>query len=53
MFEHMPEFSYGNDANLSVILDDFIWRSSVVPDKEINFSAAIAKILETTKKQIL
>ena len=53
MFDHMPEFSYGNDANLSVILDDFIWRSSVVPDKEINFSAAIAKILETTKKQIL
>jgi replication factor C small subunit len=53
MFDHMPEFSYGNDANLSVILDDFIWRSSVVPDKEINFAAAIAKILETTKKQIL
>ena len=53
MFDHMPEFSYGNDANLSVILDDFIWRSSVVPDKEINFAAAIAKILDTTKKQIL
>ena len=53
MFEHMSEFSYGNDANLSVILDDFIWRSSVVPDKEINFAAAIAKILDTTKKQIL
>jgi len=53
MFDHMTEFSYGNDAQLSVILDDFIWRSSVVPDKEINFSAAIAKILETNKKQIL
>lgn len=53
MFEHLSEFSYGNDANLSVILDDFIWRSSVVPDKEINFSAAVAKILETTKKQLL
>ena len=53
MFEHMPEFSYGNDANLSVILDDFIWRSSVVPDKEINFAAAIARILDTTKKQVL
>jgi replication factor C small subunit len=53
MFEHLSEFSYGNDAELSVILDDFIWRSGVVPDKEINFSAAIAKILETTKKQVL
>ena len=53
MFEHLPEFSYGNDAELSVILDDFIWRSGVVPDKEINFAAAIAKILETTKKQVI
>lgn len=53
MFDHLTEFSYGNDAQLSVILDDFIWRSSVVPDKEINFSAAIAKVLDTNKKQIL
>ena len=53
MFEHLNEFSYGPDAELSVILDDFIWRSGVVPDKEINFAAAIAKILETTKKQVI
>ena len=53
MFDHMPEFSYGNDAQLSVILDDFIWRAGVVPDKEINAMACIAKILETTKKQVL
>ena len=53
MFDHMTEFSYGNDAQLSVILDDFIWRAGVVPDKEINFSACIAKVLETNKKQIL
>ena len=53
MFDHMPEFSYGNDAQLSVILDDFIWRAGVVPDKEINFAACIAKVLETNKKQIL
>ena len=53
MFDHMTEFSYGNDAQLSVILDDFIWRSSVVPDKEINFAACIAKVLDTNKKQII
>ena len=53
MFEQLSQFSFGNDAQLSVVLDDFIWRSSVVPDKEINFAAAIARILETTKKQIL
>jgi replication factor C small subunit len=53
MFDHMSEFSYGNDAQLSVILDDFIWRAGVVPDKEINFAACIAKVLETNKKQVL
>jgi replication factor C small subunit len=53
MFEHLSEFSYGNDAELSVILDDFIWRSGVVPDKEINMMACVAKILETIKKQVL
>jgi hypothetical protein len=53
MFEHLNEFSYGNDAELSIVLDDFIWRASVVPDKEINFSACIARILDTNKKKVL
>jgi replication factor C small subunit len=53
MFDNLSEFSYGNDAQLSVILDDFIWRAGVVPDKEINFAACIAKVLETNKKQLL
>jgi DNA polymerase III delta prime subunit len=50
MFEHLSEFSYEHDAELSIILDDFIWRAGVVPDKEINFAACIAKILEINKK---
>ena len=53
MFDNLSEFSYGNDAELSIILDDFIWRGSVVPDKEINFSACIARILDTNKKKVL
>jgi len=53
MFDHLTEFSYGHDAELSVILDDFIWRAGVVPDKEINFAACIAKVLDTNKKQVL
>lgn len=53
MFDHLTDFSYGHDAELSVILDDFIWRAGVVPDKEINAMACIAKILEATKKQVL
>ena len=53
MFEQLPEFSYGHDAELSVVLDEHIWRAGVVSDKEINFAAAIVKILETTKKQVI
>ena len=53
MFDNLSEFSYGHDAELSVILDDFIWRAGVVPDKEINFAACIAKILDTNKKQVI
>ena len=53
MFDNLSEFSYGHDAELSVILDDFIWRAGVVPDKEINFAACVAKVLETNKKQVL
>ena len=53
MFDNLEQFSFGHDAELSVILDDFIWRAGVVPDKEINMMACIAKILETIKKQVL
>jgi DNA polymerase III delta prime subunit len=53
MFDYLDEFSYENDAQISVILDEYSWRANVVPDKEINFMACIAKILETTKKQII
>jgi len=53
MFDNLDKYSYGHDAEISVILDDFIWRSGVVPDKEINYAACIAKILETNKKQVL
>ena len=53
LFDNLDKYSYGHDAEISVVLDDFIWRAGVVPDKEINFSAAIAKILELNKKQVL
>ena len=53
MFDNLDKFSYGHDAEISVVLDDHIWRAGVVPDKEINYAACIAKILETTKKQVL
>jgi DNA polymerase III delta prime subunit len=53
MFETLSEFSYGNDAQISVLLDEYSWRANVVPDKEINMMACVAKILETTKKQVI
>ena len=53
LFDNLDKFSYGHDAELSIVLDEHIWRAGVVPDKEINFAAAIAKILETTKKQVI
>jgi len=53
LFDNMDKFSYGHDAELSIVLDEHIWRAGVVPDKEINWAAAIAKIIETTKKQVI
>ena len=53
MFDNLDKFSHGHDAEISVVLDDHIWRAGVVPDKEINFAAAIAKILDINKKQVL
>ena len=49
MFDQLAKFSNGHDAEISIVLDDFIWRAGVVPDKEINFAACIAKILEINK----
>jgi replication factor C small subunit len=53
LFDNLDKFSNGHDAEISVILDEHIWRAGAVPDKEINFAACIAKILETNKKQVL
>lgn len=53
MFEHLSEFSYGNDAQLSVVLDEYSYRANMCPDKEINFAGFIAKVLETTQKKVL
>jgi replication factor C small subunit len=53
LFENLEKYSHGHDAEISVVLDDHIWRAGVVPDKEINWAAAIAKILDLNKKQVL
>ena len=53
LFDNLEKFSWGHDAEISVVLDDHIWRSASVVDKEINFAAAISRILDITKKQVL
>lgn len=53
LFDNLDKFSHGHDAEISVILDDALWHSNMVFDKEINFAATTAKILETNKKIIL
>lgn len=46
LFDNMEEFAVGKEPNIAIILDDCIWRSSLVPDKEIAISSCIAKILD-------
>jgi replication factor C small subunit len=53
MFDYLDEFSYENDAQISVILDEYSWRANAVPDKEINFMASMSRILDTIKKQVI
>lgn len=53
LFDNLDKYSYGHDAEISIVLDDHIWRASVVPDKEINMAACVAKILEINKKQVI
>lgn len=50
LFDNLDKFSKGKDANISIIIDDFMWRSGVVPDKEINAAAFFAKVLEEIRK---
>lgn len=49
LFDNLDKYSKGQDANISIIIDDFMWRSGVVPDKEINMAAFAAKLLEVIR----
>jgi replication factor C small subunit len=53
MFEHLSEFSYGNDANIIILLDEYSYRANVCPDKELNFAAFINSLLNITTKNII
>ena len=53
MFDHMPEFSYGNDASIIILLDEYSYRANVCPDKELNFAAFINSLLNITTKNVI
>jgi len=53
MFEHLNEFSYGHDASIIILLDEYSYRANMCPDKELNFAAFINSLLNITKKQVL
>jgi DNA polymerase III delta prime subunit len=46
LYGKVNEFAKGNDAQIVIIIDEYLWRSMVVPDKEINLMAMFAKLLE-------
>lgn len=48
LFENLDKFTKeGNRAQTLIIIDEYLWRSFVVNDKEINIVAMFAKLLET------
>jgi replication factor C small subunit len=53
MFEHLNEFSYGNDASIIILLDEYSYRANVCPDKELNFAAFINSLLNITTKNVI
>lgn len=50
LFEHAQEFAKDKEPDIVITLDEYMWRSGVVPDKEINVAACIAQILNMIKK---
>jgi len=53
MFDNMSEFSYGNDASIIILLDEYSYRANVCPDKELNFAAFINSLLNITIKNVI
>jgi replication factor C small subunit len=53
MFDHLSEFSYGHDASIIILLDEYSYRANVCPDKELNFAAFINSLLNITIKNVI
>ncbi|HEX5185704.1 MAG TPA: AAA family ATPase [Nitrososphaeraceae archaeon] len=53
LFDNLSEFSQGLDADMTITIDEYVWKSRIVPDKEINISACFANILNILKNNKL
>jgi len=54
LYEHLSEYSKGNDGLIICYLEEYMYHATFRLDKEINIMACISKILETlNKKQVI
>lgn len=50
LFDHAKDFAKDKEPDIVITLDEYMWRSGVVPDREINIAACIAQLLTIIKK---
>jgi replication factor C small subunit len=54
LYENLYDFSLGNEGEIIILLEEYLYHSHFVIDKNINIVACLAKILQLiTKKKIL
>jgi replication factor C small subunit len=54
LYEKINDFSLGNEGEIIILLEEYLYHSSFRLDKEINIMACLAKILQLiTKKKVL
>lgn len=54
LYEKIDDFSLGNEGEIIILLEEYLYHSSFRLDKEINIVACLAKVLQLiTKKKVL
>ena len=53
LFENLDDYAPGKEGSVTMILNEYLYQSNFRIDKEINISAALAKIIETIKPQVI
>jgi DNA polymerase III delta prime subunit len=54
LYDNLSEFAKGNEAEVIISIDEHLWRSHVIPDKEITLMTMFSKVLKiVSKKQVV